>query len=318
MAKKNRNRTKHDYSKYAGKWNDVEIPSTDEKYYGLHREGNRVKIDVKRMKKVGVLEIPDEVFEMVSAIPRNTIYFLPKRVHRHDYVVNQFRDKLVELRISWNEFKTAFSAIESPSDKALRVTTEQINLGYSDYEEASISGIIAGAKRSSTYNKLWVSQCAQFIHQMATELDALMLRKCVYLGYARKDVTRGSMHDYLNGTMKGRMQVEKLFGYDTYSKFFMIWNMLKHNSEDLFEKMQKNYPDMLLTSTYRNGELSQYYMKIGNEYIEEMLDKLLEFYEALCRDVFEENIDYAAWNYDDYFADKVKKAIEDLTNPLDV
>ncbi len=268
MKKKNRNPNSklHDYSKYASKWNGVEIPSDDERYYGIHRDGNRVKIDIKRMKKIGTSGVPTSVLDAASALPRNTTYFLPKRLHRHDYVINQFRDKLAELTASWREYKTAFGAITSPTDIAEQVRLERLHTGLDDNEDATVAGILSGAKRQTTYNKLWISQCAQFIHQMATELDALMLRKCVYLGYARKDVTRGSMRDYLNGTMKGRARIESLKGYDVYAKFFTVWNMLKHNSEDLFEKMQKNYPEMLLTDQYRNGEMSQYYLKIGDDY----------------------------------------------------
>jgi hypothetical protein len=117
--------------------------------------------------------------------------------------------------------------------------------------------------------------------------------------------------------MKGRARIESLKGYDVYAKFFTVWNMLKHNSEDLFEKMQKNYPDMLLTDRYRNGEMSQYYLKIGNEYIEAMLVDLLPFYEVLCSDFFDEDVEAAEWNYDDYFAEKVQRAIKEITNPLD-
>ena len=54
MKKKNRNPNSkvHDYSKYASTWNGVEIPSDDERYYGIHRDGSRIKIDIKRMKKI--------------------------------------------------------------------------------------------------------------------------------------------------------------------------------------------------------------------------------------------------------------------------
>ena len=320
MKKKNRNPHSkvHDYSKYASKWNGVEIPSDDERYYGIHRDGNRVKIDIKRMKKIGTSGVPTKVLDAASALPRNTTYFLPKRLHRHDYVINQFRDKLAELTASWREYKTAFGTITSPTDIAEQVRLERLHTGLDDNEDATVAGILSGAKRQTTYNKLWISQCAQFIHQMATELDALMLRKCVYLGFAEKEVTRGKMHTYLNGTMKGRARIESLKGYDVYAKFFTVWNMLKHNSEDLFEKMQKNYPEMLLTDKYRNGEMSQYYLKIGDEYIEAMLVDLLPFYEALCSEFFDEDVEAAEWNYDDYFADKVKQAIKEITNPLDV
>jgi hypothetical protein len=80
--------------------------------------------------------------------------------------------------------------------------------------------------------------------------------------------------------------------------------------------MQKNYPEMLLTDSYRNGEMSQYYLKIGDEYIESMLEELLSFYEDLCSDFFDEDVEAADWNYDDYFAEKVKQAINEITNPL--
>ena len=320
MKKKNRNPYSkvHDYSKYASKWNGVEIPSDDERYYGIHRDGNRVKIDIKRMKKIGTSGVPASVLDVASAIPRNTTYFLPKRSHRHDYVINQFRDKLAELTASWREYKTAFEAITSPTDVAEQVRLERLNSGLDDNEDATVAGIMSGARRQAPYTKLWISQCPQFIQQMTTELDALMLRKCVYLGFAEKEVTRGKMHTYLNGTMKGRARIESLKGYDVYAKFFTVWNMLKHNSEDLFEKIQKNYPDMLLTTRYRNGEMSQYYLKIGDDYIEKMMVDLLPFYEDLCTRFFEENVEEANWNYDDYFLEKVRQTMREISNPLDI
>ena len=319
MAKKNRNRTKHDYNKYSNNFAGTQIPMDDERYYGIHRDGARAKIDIKRLKKVKVSGIDDSVLDAASAIPRNTTYFLPKKLHRHDYVINQFRDKLAELTANWFEFKNAFSAgIQSPRAVGEQVTLHNLNMGYQDLEEATVSGHLAAARRENVYRKLWISQCAQFIHQMATELDALLLRKCVYLGFQEKEVTRGKMHTYLNGTMRGKAQIERLSGYDVYTKFFMVWNMLKHNSEDLFEKVSKNYPDMLLTDTYRNGEMSQYYMKIGDEYIEAMLKDLLIFYESLCSEFFGEDTEVAAWNYDDFFTEAVKRVIEENSNPLGI
>lgn len=99
MKKKNRNPHPrvHDYSKYASKWNGVEIPSGDEIHYGVHRDGNRVKIDKKSMKKIGTSGVPTSVLDAASTLPRNKTYLLPKRLHRHDYVINQFRDKIAEF-----------------------------------------------------------------------------------------------------------------------------------------------------------------------------------------------------------------------------
>ena len=44
--------------------------------------------------------------------------------------------------------------------------------------------------------------------------------------------------------------------------------------------------------------------------------EIFEFYKALCADFFDEDVEAADWNYDDYFAEKVKQAINEITNPL--
>ena len=87
----------------------------------------------------------------------------------------------------------------------------------------------------------------------------------------------------------------------------MIWNLLKHNSENLFVKVRENYPDMLLTKTYRNGEMSMYYLKIGNDYIEKMLNDLRTFYEDVGETFFGEDKDESSWNYDEYFTNEVRE-----------
>ena len=38
---------------------------------------------------------------------------------------------------------------------------------------------------------------------------------------------------------------------------------------------------------------------------------------TLWRRLFDEDVEAAEWNYDDYFAEKVKRAIKEITNPLD-
>lgn len=318
--KKNRSNIKtkrYNYDKHEATFGEMKVTDFGNPlYYGLHMDGGRAKVDIKRMRKVKRLNIPDDVYAAASAIPRHTTYFLPKKLHRADYVCNQFYDTLQRLKYQWAEYKEAFKAVQSPEDVAENVRLEQLAVGYFDNEEATVNGMLAGFKRTNTYNMLWVSQCSQFILQIATELDALLLRKCRQLGFSEKDVSRGKLHTFLHGTVHGRYQVEKLKNYDIYNKFFTINNMLKHNSEDLFEKVKTSYSDMLLTTEYKNGEMSQYYLKIGGEFIESMLNELNAFYEELCEKFLDEDVTQARWNYDDYFISKVNKAIEDITNPL--
>lgn len=306
MSKKKPNRT-HNKKVYQY---DAKAARGEYAYYGIHKDGQRLKIDFKRMKKICLQEGPSELVEIAkkaSQIPRNTTYFVPAKKKRTDYIVNEFRDKINALREQWWELKGAFQHIKSPEKISDEYRLDAIakTSCADDMEDIDVEAMMAGMRRIAPYQKLEVSVCAQFIQQMATELDAIMLRKCRYLGFnpsKEEQISRPQMHTYLHGYVHGAWNVEDVPNYqDVYRKFFTVWNLLKHNSENLFDKVKSNYPDMLLTETYRNGEMSMYYLKIGNDYIEKMLDDLKAFYEDLCERFFGEDKEKSRWNYDDYF-----------------
>ena len=50
-----------------------------------------------------------------------------------------------------------------------------------------------------------------------------------------------------------------------------------------------------------------YYLKIGNGYIEKMLNDLSIFYEDVCENFFSEDREESKWNYDDYFFNAVRE-----------
>ena len=311
MAKKDRKRT---HNKNIYQYSAKTSPG-DLEYFGIHKNGDRIKIDVKRMKKICEKNGPRELYEAalkISDIPRNTAYFIPKKRKRLDYVTNEFRQKMDTLREQWHELKNAFGNVKTPAQVAedYRFNAICYTANSDDYDEIATEAIMEGMKREIPYRNLLISVCAQFVHQMATELDAIMLRKCRFLGYnpsKEQQIKRDHLHTYLHGYVGGRCKIEDLPGYESvYQKFFMIWNMLKHNSENLFDKVKSKYPDMLLTETYRNGEMSMYYLKIGNDYIEKMLDELNTFYEDVCEHFFGESKSESNWNYDEYFINAVR------------
>ena len=59
-------------------------------------------------------------------------------------------------------------------------------------------------------------------------------------------------------------------------------------------------------------------ISINDDYIEKMMVDLLPFYEDLCTRFFEENVEEANWNYDDYFLEKVRQTMREISNPLDI
>lgn len=84
MKKKKRNpkATAKDYSKFYGSFAGHTVAdTTTPEYYGLMKKDGRVKIDLKRIKKVKISGVPEEVLNAASQIPRNTTYFTLAKVH---------------------------------------------------------------------------------------------------------------------------------------------------------------------------------------------------------------------------------------------
>ena len=283
----------------------------------LKKDG-RVKIDLKRMKKVKISGVPEEVLNAASQIPRNTTYFTPAKVHRHDYVCNRFRDTLATLQKKWRENKLAFSEITTPKETENRVRTESLMDGIYDYEEAAEKGTLAGMKRARPYYELEVALHANFIHQIASEMTALMLYEARVLGYNYPEVNRNKLETFIEETTNGKHKVPDLPHFTVYNNFYTVWNFLKHNSEELFTKVKERCPEMLLSGTYKNGQLSQYILKIDDEYIEKTLTDLGLFYDEFCEAFFGENPEMETWNYDDYFTEHIRMAIREENNPLNV
>jgi hypothetical protein len=50
-----------------------------------------------------------------------------------------------------------------------------------------------------------------------------------------------------------------------------------------------------------------YYLKIGNDYIEKMLNDLRTFYEDVGETFFGEDKDESSWIYDEYFTNEVRE-----------
>jgi len=72
----------------------------NKEYYGLLVKNGRTRIDVKRMMVTCYLD--EDIYNVINK-PRKTVYYLPERVKRHDYMVNIFKDAIEKQRKAWNE-----------------------------------------------------------------------------------------------------------------------------------------------------------------------------------------------------------------------
>ena len=109
-----------DYSKYKKdpSWSDECF--SEPEYWGVHRVGEELIIDVQRYK---------ETFEDFGAsgfIPsyfneNSDMYFKPHKKDRYDYKVNLFRDLINEFKDDWlQEYKPIFKLIRTPSEVSIR------------------------------------------------------------------------------------------------------------------------------------------------------------------------------------------------------
>lgn len=295
-----------DYSKY--KYTDLE-------YYGLFYKNDKLRIDSKRYKKF--FDLPDNLIEH-----RNSVYYSPSKIHRHDYFCNKFSDLLCSLKTLWlQEFRNAIEAIKTPKQIEDDVRLSYISDGIADYEEASILGTYAKMKRINKYYFVIKSLYAQFFHQMMSQIDALSLEICVVNGYKERDFSREKFDVFIQGKQeKNSLSFLDYKNYDIYNKAYKVWNFLKHNSLKAYSQLKGKYPEMIYDpeSEYSNGNSAISVLKIDEKFILFVLDNLHLFFDEVCERGFKENPLRASWDYDDYFVDTVKQYIKNIYDPFDL
>lgn len=58
---------------------------------------------------------------------------------------------------------------------------------------------------------------------------------------------------------------------------------------------------MVLLKPYENGMFAGDWIIVKENYIDDLLDKLIIFFEDYCRVYLKEDIEKSKWDYDDYF-----------------
>jgi hypothetical protein len=303
--KKNSNRQVKDYSKCA---------LNEKEYYGLLIKNGVLRIDPKRLKKT--TRINNHIYEEMNK-PRKTVYFIPQKINKDDYMCNIFRSTINQLKSFWvDEFKYALRAIKTPSEAKNKAYSGHFALtGILDYDEVGMYANMSALNRSYDYAFVIQSMIGQFIHQMVSTIEAVTIRVIKLQGYDKSKFNRDYFDAFVQGRKKG-LKLEDIHGYLDYDKLYHVWNFLKHNSSDIYDKIKNKYPEMLYDEEYSGGELAVSVLKIDKNYITEALKKIEIFFDNLCLKVFEEDVVNADWNYNDFFIKYVNNEIEFINNPL--
>ncbi len=308
--KKNRKTKRFDYSKIeSGQSWDLRVLSLDE-YWGFHKKSGRLHIDTKRYKKVcnslGITEyLPNGLFAQ-----RSTVYYEPSRIKRNDYKVNIFRDYLGGLKSDWeNEYKPLFKNILTPEDVEKNHRTDLLMYSSSadDYDNACITARIAGLNRITEYNRIFRSFYCQFIQRVSTEVDRYILTVMVECGSKDNDFSMDRFRSFSDGLLqqKGSAKLSRLSKYHAFNLLHKLNNFLKHNSIDAYDTLRKLYPGNVESSLngkpYQNGMFAGDWIIVKPNYIDDLLDKLIVFFEDYCRVYLKEDIEQSKWDYDEYF-----------------
>ena len=312
--KSTRKVVRFDYSKYESEehvWDHDVLEQYE--FWGFHPKGGRLHIDTKRYKKacesVGITDfLPSGLFEQ-----RNTVYYEPTKVKRYDYKVNIFRDLLQELKRDWeNEYKPLLDKVMTPKEVEDRSRLDALcyTSDADDYDEICMEAQMEGWKRGPKYQQVIQSLYCQFIQKVATEVDRYTLIFMVECGWKGTDFAMDNFRSFSDGLLKqkDKVKINTLAKYNAYNLLHKLNNFLKHNSAESYKTLKKLYPNNVASvengkasKPYENGMFAGDWIIVKPNYIDDLLVKLVTFFEDYCRVYLGEDIEKSKWDYDDYF-----------------
>lgn len=316
-----------DYSKYGPR---------DYTYYGFHLKDGRYHIDTKRLKKLGYAGFfPEELF----TTPRNMHYFIPKYKSEADYAVNLLLEMVNRLAREWNtEYKDAIKGLKTP--KQVQEETRTGMLMYSsspseDMDEIDFESLMAGIRREGKYDDVIRSIHLQYLQKMFSEYFRAIYLVIKDRGYENKDDFNYKdfffyVQRRFNVETKRVNPLYKLPHYRYFNLLHRMNNFLKHNSKNAYDELANSafekdeelkvflskyvYSEEEAKMKYESGTYAGYWLKIDNNFVDEMLDNLREFSKEFCELVYGESASEASWNSDEYLVGILRDEIIDFLN----
>lgn len=294
----------------------------DTRYWGLFRFGTKgdyhYKIDPKRFSKMNYHHFEESQLRIINS--RETHYFFPKKRNYSDYNCNVIIDEIKSIKDEWyNTFKGLIQREQERIQKPKKlVAADDYNFmcGVTEYDESEMWAMRKNMENSFRYQReLYSVTCslyAQFIHQMASRIEAITVYVLARNGKNVKHFDRIALYDYscAQGTARDFEH------YPDHDKLYCIWHFLKHNSISTYDKLKEKYPEVLVDGEFKQGYLASTFVKYSEELIISLLDGCSEFFKEYCAVVYHENYAEAQWNYDSFFANIVDDNIDMIVDPF--
>ena len=306
-------------------------------YYGLFIKKGRLKIDTKRL-----LSILPNRFNEHCDFKRNTVYFVPFKKCKKDYAMNYFFEQIDNAKKVWFDQKDTYKKIiEKYMKKEFSKKAPNYDglmhcgiLEADEWQSANmmaeyIHSIETSNKISDKINSIKSTLYLETIHQIASKVEHAMMLTMEKNGYKGDRCGRLDIYKFMDGRIgDSELKIKKLPHYNDFDKFYSIWNFVKHNSKSTYDKIDRNWPELLRKKgeeidfefDFPSEHLAIEYLKLSDKFITNMLDQLLEFYYEFCELCYQEPKYFCLWNYDEYFInivnEEIKSKWEDIYNPL--
>ena len=168
------------------------------------------------------------------------------------------------------------------------------------YDSVSMGAKWAALKRMNSYNRIISELYCVFITKVVIEIHRIILRSLTMQMYEKPNYNVWDLVTYCNAK---NVSFFKLKNHEVYLKYNSICNFIKHNSISSYETLKKYNPECLIDSEikYENGMYAVSWLNPEHVNVDKLLKDIVPFLMDFCVKVLGENLEDAAWDYDDHF-----------------
>jgi hypothetical protein len=317
--------------KYSAEWYNTFLFDQDTRYYGVFMKGEdetrHILIDPIRYQKK--FNISDDKLKKnmkdVMSKRRHGPLFRPTKKGYLDYNINIVTAELMKIRMHWErDLKPLINRILSEICGKQFVSGdggdyELLHSGIIDHEEAmerammktQLSKHLAESKK----NELYASLYSQYFHQLASQIEGVILKILTRNGYADETFSRKQFYKFRPDLEE---EVHGLKGHTEFDKLYTIWCFLKHNSLPMYKALKEKFTEVLKKETYEQGEMAWRFVELSDDLIESILTGIERFLIEYCHLVFGENELEARWNSEEHFYKNAISVIRAEQDPMGI